>query len=327
MKHASSLAIAAALAFSSFAPGAALAAGSSKAAWVSGHGTNTAGCGSLTNPCLTLQYTHDNVVAAGGLIAVLDSSDYGPLVIRNAISIVDDGGLAGIAVASGDAIDIQAGPTDAVFLKGLHIDGLGTANNGINLTSAGSLTVANCTIKGFSINNGTGNIGNAIWINTSSAKASFGISDTVLSGNVIGVLVNPSSGNVRFTISDTVISGNSYYGVSVFPSLANNASGATASVNGTITRVEVSRNENGLYVSGGATNGKLTITANQVNASENVGSGFNVYEASLYLTRTTATGNGYGVYNNGVAYSYGDNAINGNANDLYGGLSTIAHLQ
>jgi len=33
---------------------------------------------------------------AGGLIAVLDSSDYGPLVIRKAISIVDDGGLAGI---------------------------------------------------------------------------------------------------------------------------------------------------------------------------------------------------------------------------------------
>jgi len=32
-------------------------------------------------PMPDLQYTHDNVVAAGGLIAVLDSSNYGPLVI------------------------------------------------------------------------------------------------------------------------------------------------------------------------------------------------------------------------------------------------------
>jgi hypothetical protein len=195
VKLASSLAIAAALAFSSFAPDAALAAGSSPAAWVSGHGTNSSGCGSLTNPCLTLQYTHDNVVAAGGLIAVLDSSDYGPLVIRKAISIVDDGGLAGIAVASGDAIDIQAGPTDAVFLKGLHVDGLGTASNGIKLTSAGSLTVANCTVREFGLVNGVGS-GNGIFITPASSPVSFNIFDTIISGNVaFGIFVFAGNSN------------------------------------------------------------------------------------------------------------------------------------
>ena len=79
MPRTSSLAIIAAMFISTLAPGAALAAGSAKAAWVSGHGTNAAGCGSLTIPCQTFQYAHDNVVAAGGLIAVLDSSNYGRL--------------------------------------------------------------------------------------------------------------------------------------------------------------------------------------------------------------------------------------------------------
>src|SRR5450631_3987948 len=33
-------------------------------AWVSGHGTDTAGCGLSTNPCRSLQYTHDTIIAA-----------------------------------------------------------------------------------------------------------------------------------------------------------------------------------------------------------------------------------------------------------------------
>ena len=132
-------------------------------------------------PLPDLPIPHDNVVAAGGLIAVLDLSNYGPLVIRNAISIVDDGGLAGIAVASGDAIDIQAGPNDAVFLKGLHIDGLGTANNGIHLTSAGKLTIVNCTIKGFGAT--TPDNGNGIRISVNSGSLDFSVSNTIVSLN------------------------------------------------------------------------------------------------------------------------------------------------
>jgi hypothetical protein len=307
MKHASPLAIAAAFAFSSLAPGVAHAAGSLKAAWVSGHGINTLGCGSLTNPCQTFQYTHDIVVAAGGLIAVLDSSNYGPLIIRNAISIVDDGGLAGIAIASGDAIDIQAGPTDAVFLKGLHIDGLGTASNGINLTSAGSLTVTNSTIKGFGAPAPGGNAGN-------------------------GILIDPPSGAVNFTISDTLLSGNSYSGIYVFPSV-NFGSGSTATIFGTLTRVEAVNNQlYGVAVSGGNTSGTVSVIANQVNASENVFSGFLQGVGNLYLSRSTATGNGWGhfgagVVNNGGVYTYGDNSINGNATDVSGGAMTPAPLK
>jgi hypothetical protein len=296
MKLASSLAIAAALASSPVAPGAAFAAGSLKAAWVSGHGTNAAGCGSLTNPCATFQYVHDNIVAAGGLIAVLDSSSYGPLVIRNAISIVDDGGLAGIAVGSGDAIDIQAGPTDAIFLKGLHIDGLGTANNGINLTVAGSLTVKNCTIKG---------LGNSSGIN----------------GN--GILIQPASGNLTFDISDTSSTGNGTYGIAIAPGWSNGLS--SAQISGTVTRVDTARNGIGLDLYAGG-NSAIKVVADQLTTSANIYAGIDVQNVStLYLTRSVVTGNNYGFY--GPINSYGDNAINGNANDTGGGTLIKAGLQ
>ena len=42
----------------------------SNRAWVSGHGTDVAGCGAPTSPCRSLQYVHDNIVGAGGEIDV-----------------------------------------------------------------------------------------------------------------------------------------------------------------------------------------------------------------------------------------------------------------
>jgi hypothetical protein len=41
-------------------------------AWVSGHGTDAAGCGAAGSPCRTFQYTHDNIVAYGGEIDIME---------------------------------------------------------------------------------------------------------------------------------------------------------------------------------------------------------------------------------------------------------------
>ena len=260
-------------------------------AWVSGHGTDAAGCGSATAPCRNFQYAHDNIVSPGGSIYVLDSAGYGQLVITHAISIINDGvGTAAIFAASGDAINIQAGATDAVVIKGLTLDGVGTGGNGINLISGGNLTVANCLIKGFKLNGYAGN----------------------------GIILYPTAGNITFNISDTVVTGNGYAGINIFP---NFQSPNNNSVTGTLTRLEVTNNNfgvnvNGLAVAGG--NGKVETYANQVNASDNLNSGFGVINGSLYLTKSTATGNKYGVDNSfpsgGVgAFTFGDNVINGNA--------------
>src|SRR5471030_1424795 len=82
-------------------------------AWVSGHGTDAAGCGTPTAPCRSLQYAHDNIVAAFGEIDILDPAGYGAVSITKAISIINDSvGTAGVQAATGTAIAINV-PSNA----------------------------------------------------------------------------------------------------------------------------------------------------------------------------------------------------------------------
>src|SRR5471032_1134863 len=132
------VAIATAAALVWFAAASSAGAQTANRAWVSGHGADAAGCGAPSAPCRSLQYTHDHIVAAGGEIDILDPAGYGAITITKAISIVNDGvGTAGVQTSSGNAITISAGagPADAVTLRGLNIDGLGTGGHGIRFTS------------------------------------------------------------------------------------------------------------------------------------------------------------------------------------------------
>lgn len=135
--------------------------GSQPRAWVSSAGSDTPGCGEITVPCRSFQYAHDSIVQPGGTVYVKDPANYvpnPPLVIQHAISIINDrAGPAFILAAAGDAIRIQAGATDNILIKGLILDGVGTGNYGINLTSAGGLAVTNTTIKGFGAPANAGN--------------------------------------------------------------------------------------------------------------------------------------------------------------------------
>src|SRR5450432_383155 len=119
--------------------GSAAQAQTATRAWVSGHGTDTAGCGAPTAPCRSLQYVHDNIIAPGGEIDILDPAGYGAIAITKAISIVNDGvGTAGVQATSGIAINITAGPTDSIYLKGLNIDGVQRQGTfGVLLNAAG----------------------------------------------------------------------------------------------------------------------------------------------------------------------------------------------
>ena len=119
--------------------------------WVSGHGVDQSGCGTPAAPCRSLQYAED-AISAGGEIDILDPAGYGAVTITKAVSIVNDGvGTAGVQQsASGQsAITISAGATDTVTLRGLNIDGLGLAKDGVHVASAGGLTIVNCIIRHF----------------------------------------------------------------------------------------------------------------------------------------------------------------------------------
>ncbi len=284
MSRTSSLAIAAALALPLLAPNAAHAVtpgpgGTQPRAWVSQLGNDVMGCGIGTNPCRTFQYAHDNIVVPGGSIYIHDVGNYGQIVIGHAISIINDGvGDATIFAASGDAIAIAAQSTDAIFIKGLTLDGAGTGSNGINLTSAGSLTVANCTIKGFAPTN---------YLST---------------GN--GIYIAPTSGAVSFNIFDTIVTGNANVGVYVIPSGSGSASGIVKNVTGN------NNNTYGLAVQ--AASASATVV-DSVFLQNHYGALY-VGPGSLSVSNSAATGNGASdLYNGGFGgtlTSYQNNIYN-----------------
>src|ERR1700751_174918 len=117
---------------------AALVAGFSTAAysqatrtWVSGGGDDANPC-SRTAPCKTFAGAISKTAPAGE-INVLDPGGFGAVTITKAITISSEGFEAGVLVSGTNAIIVSAGATDAVILKGLDIEGLGTGLDGIKV--------------------------------------------------------------------------------------------------------------------------------------------------------------------------------------------------
>jgi Right handed beta helix region len=279
-------------------------------AWVSGHGNDVAGCGAPTNACRTLQYAHDSVVAAGGEIDILDPAGYGTLTITKAISIVNDGvGTAGVQAASGAAITINAGATDAIRFRGLNIEGLGTATTGILFNTGASLTIEDSTVKDFTstqidfqpsassqlyVSNSrierSGSVGEGVFISPQIGSATATVQATLehveaIHNALAGVDIVGSGGNpnvkLQVTIADSVLSDNASDGLLAVSSVH----GAAEFV--MVRNTTVSNNQTGIVSEGGAT----TVVAHST-LSGNV--------QALFFT------------SNGVIGSYGDNDIDGN---------------
>jgi hypothetical protein len=231
------LASLAAIASAMLACGPTHAAGVTRA-WVSGRGTDAAGCGAPVNPCRSLQYAHDNI-APGGEIDILDPAGYGAITITKAISIVNDGvGTAGVqqATSGADAITIDAGPSDAVTLRGLNIDGLGVAKDGIGLTEAGKLTIVNCVVRHFTHD---------------------------------GLYLQQANGVLFLTVFNTMAADNSNDGFDISP-------GAQGTIGGVLDHAAATTNgSNGVVVWGADTTGingaDITVANSDVSTNGNAG--------------------------------------------------------
>ncbi len=168
--------------------------------FVSGTGSDSNPC-TRTQPCLTFQRAHDNTFASGE-IDVLDPGGYGPFTITKAISIVNDGvGTVGIrALSGGNAITINAGPSDNVSLRGLTIEGAGVGSTGIQFNAGKSLAIDRCAVRNF--------LGVGIRI-APSTSANFSITNTFATDNSdtgIGVdLLDRRSSRGRWTMCKRTI--------------------------------------------------------------------------------------------------------------------------
>lgn len=116
--------------------------------FVSGHGSDGNAC-SIAAPCRTFQHAHD-VTASGGEIDVLDPAGYGAVTINKSISIQAHG-FAGITAATVNlsAITISAAASDKIHLSGLLLDGASTGAFGVQINTARSVTIKDCSIRSF----------------------------------------------------------------------------------------------------------------------------------------------------------------------------------
>ena len=165
--------------------------------WVSGVGNDADPC-SRTAPCKTFAGAISKT-AAGGEINCLDPGGFGAVTINKAIAIKCQNTLAGVATNAANAININAGAGDKVTLRGLDINGLNGANDGIKINSAGAVKIYDTEIYGF--------VGNAIEdVDTSAPLNRVTVARSDLHDNGgAGVLVAAGNGvvmNARVSNSD-----------------------------------------------------------------------------------------------------------------------------
>jgi hypothetical protein len=202
--------------------------------WVSSTGSDTNAC-TRSAPCGTFAGALAKT-SAGGEIDVADAGDYGPVTISQAVSIEAVGVLATIQVTSGNAITITAGANDTVVLRGLTLDGQGTASDGIRFSMGGALYVENSRIHRFTTgidflptgdsklfvtdtivrNNGSGGTGCGVLIQAGGLGfATASIDGLRTENNVCGVKVVDGA---RVTIRNSVAANNGFSGFSVVQS-------------------------------------------------------------------------------------------------------------
>jgi hypothetical protein len=169
--------------------------------FVSGQGLDTNPC-TVTQPCRTFQQAY-NTAAANGEIDVLDPAGYGPLTITKGISIQAHG-FGGITAASGNAITISVTTSDPVTLNGLLIDGAGSGQYGIDITSGASVEILNSVVRHFQY---------GIYDVTSTNGSNVLIEDTITSDNALaGIVVQATGTNTRATLN-RITSNNNIFGV------------------------------------------------------------------------------------------------------------------
>ena len=280
-----------------------------------GNDANAVNNCSVTLPCRNFT-TAIGVVQAGGEVVALDSGGYGPVVIGKAVTLTGPTGVyvAISAVTAGSsAIAISAGSSDTVVLRGLTLTGLG-GQEGINVTSVGSLHVEGCVISGFAEH--------GILVNLTADGSHIFVNDSVMRTNgAQGIIITTTTGIVRASIDNSRAERNGNDGFFAY----NNS------------RVTINRSVaagNGAAYAGFIAYSDVFAATAELNCEECVstsnGSGFEVLQAAsatttIRVSRSVATNNTFG-FNDAIGHfkSLGNNLVDGNVSaDTTGAIDPI----
>jgi hypothetical protein len=257
---------------------------------------------------------------AGGEINCVDQGDFGSgasqLFINQSITI-DCEGVQGRVGYTGGSTAIVVNATNAVTLRGLDIDGNGTAAFGIGFPGGAALHVEKCVIR----NAGWGLIANP----QNNTISELFVSDTVLENNGDassggGVLIDPFLANAitRVTLN-RVEARNNFFGIK--------ADGTTPSATGGVINMTVrdsvsaGNHSNGIVATGNAGGPAIIMMVEHSTSSQNATAGFGVISdgprSTITLTGSTVMGNinGIGASNGGSLVSYQNNNVTLNSVD------------
>jgi hypothetical protein len=205
---------------------------------------------------------------------------------------------------------IAAAPTDAVVIKGLDVEGLGTtgASSGITVQSAASVVIDHCVIGGFRSADGVD--GNGVFVNNAS-PTSVKIQHSLIAHNANGgVWIKPTGGaNAIVAINDSQIASNGF-------GVVADGTSTTGSVNGTVQGTMISASSQNGVMASATTAASDILVLDQVTAivSGKDGLAASGATAELLVGNSTIYGNIAGVVatNSGSIVSYGNNQLNGN---------------
>jgi hypothetical protein len=304
--------------------------------FVSGLGDDNNPC-NRTAPCRTFAHALMET-SAGGEVVVLDSAGYGPFAITQAVSITAPPGVyAGISVFSGDGVDINAGSTDTVILRGLTINNQGSTGRGIVFNTGGTLHVESCVVNGFSASLSAGLI--------ILGPGNLEVKDSIIRGNRDGIIIQPTSGTVQATIDQVRVEASLADGLSAFGgskvtvrrsvASANGNTGFVASTNTsgaaqmTLEDCVASNNAGGVSVLSGST-AAVDVNVESCEITNNGVIGINVIStstgvATARVSNSTVTGNGFGLLNQGapaLLLSRTNNTIEGNTTNTSGTIGS-----
>ena len=282
--------------------------------WVSGVGDDVNPC-SRTAPCKTFAGAISKT-AAGGEINCLDPGGFGGVTITKSLSIVceyTEGGILS-AGAGVNGIVVNALSTDTIYLRGIDFHGAGSAQNGLRVLAAASVTLENSTIRAYGASNGRGisfqpsGVTRLTVINTTIER-----NGTTTTGS--GILVQPTGagGNARVEIINSRIINNQFEGIRV------DATGNT-NPNAIVVSIENSQ-------IGGSTTGVIAASSPGLSfirvpilnsAIFNNGTGLTAFgsPASIQVGLSTLTANTTPTsqVSGGIVQSYGNNRTDGNTN-------------
>ncbi|MBA8900510.1 hypothetical protein [Phyllobacterium sp. P30BS-XVII] len=171
--------------------------------WVSGVGDDANPC-SRTAPCKTFAGAISKT-AISGEINIIDPGGFGAVTITKSISIVGEGGTAGILAAGTNGIIVNVAATDRVVLDGLDIEGAGSGLNGVRMIGAGTLLIRNSSIRNF--RGGTG-FGVDVQAATSTRVV---IDNTLIFGNTGGINIKALAGNNVVILQRSTVESNNVF--------------------------------------------------------------------------------------------------------------------